>query len=277
MNIKNSIATVLLVASAGAVSACQSSGKSGSPAPSAPASASAPTSSAPTTAAAPSSPGAPSASSSTAQSAVRGDIPDAALLAVADLAAAPSGKWSVSGGSPTVPGAQAFDPDNCDSVARPQAQDPNYPRNPAWLNTRAVMFTAPGNAMVLESVLTYGSASAAAADFAKHQSWIAGCSEHFQWSDAPQKFAVSPLQLSGVSGAYAAHVGMYGDSAPASAAGSQGYDYMAVVLRGNSITFLDVAQTAIQGPKPKDPGAGGLQHDVEALAAKLAAVYGSAA
>jgi hypothetical protein len=273
VNIKSSIAAVLLVASAGAVSACQSSSKSGSPAPSAPASAPAPTS----TGAAPSSPTAPGAPSSTSKGSVGGDIPDSALLAVADLAPAPSGKWSGEGGSPTVPGAQAVDPDNCDPVARPQAEDPNYPRNPAWLNTRTAMWTAPGNAQVIESVVTYSSASAAAADFAKHQGWIAGCSAHFQWSDAPQKFTVSPLSLSGVSGAYAAHVGMYGESQSASAAGSQGYDYMAVILRGNSLTFLDVAQTAIDGPKPKDPGAGALQHDVQALVAKLTAVYGPAA
>jgi hypothetical protein len=76
-----------------------------------------------------------------------------------------------------------------------------------------------------------------------------------------------------MSGAYAIHVGMYGQAQAASAAGSQGYDYMAVILSGNTLTFLNVSQTALDGPKPADPGAGKIQHDVQAAAAKLAAVY----
>jgi hypothetical protein len=68
---------------------------------------------------------------------------------------------------------------------------------------------------------------------------------------------------------------MYGVNQPASSAGSQGYDYMAVILRGNSLTVLDVSQTAVEGPKPQDPGPAEMQHDVQAAATRLAAVYAS--
>lgn len=284
MNIKTSVTAVLLVA-AGAVSACSSSTDKSAAVPTsmAPtstvstasgtaATTSAPAATAPATTARATS--APARSSSTApKGSAHGDIPDAALLATSDLAAAPSGKWSATPAEPTVPASNSVDPDNCDPILRPQAADSGYPRNPAWVNTRTATWT--GSGQVSEVVVTYKSAADASADYAKHQGWVADCAAHFQWTDAPQKFAVSPVSLPGVSGAYAIHAGMYGENESASAAGSQGYDYMAVILRGNTLTVLNVSQTAIDGPKPSDPGPAGFQHDVQAAAAALAIVYES--
>ena len=282
MNIKTSVAAAILVASCGAVSACDSSdAKTGAPGPGA-STASTPTSAAtstPTTS--PSATSAPTGSASTgsastaSQGSVKTDIPDAALLADADLAAAPTGALKASGGSPTVSAADMFDVDHCDPVRHPQAEDPNYPRNPAWVNTRTKMWVGSGYAQVIESVITYKSAGDAQADFTKHQGWTADCASRFQWTDAPQKFAIAAAPLQGVSDAYAIHVGMYGVDQPASSAGSQGYDYMAVILRGNSLTVLDVSQTAVEGPKPQDPGPAEMQHDVQAAVTRLAAVYAS--
>ena len=219
--------------------------------------------------------GSTGSTSSAVQGSVRSDIPDSALLADADLAAAPTGALKADSGSRTVAASDTLDPDNCDPVWRPQFQDPKYPRNPAWVNSRSKSWSGAGYTQVSESVVTYKSANDARADFVKHQGWVAGCASHFQWTDAPQKFAVATTPLQGVSDAYAIHVRMYGTDQPASSAGSQGYDYMTVILRGNSLTVLDVSQTAIDGPKPQDPGPAEMQHDVQIAAAKLAAVYAS--
>ncbi|NUP51618.1 MAG: hypothetical protein HOW97_30515 [Catenulispora sp.] len=283
MIIKRSVATAIVVASVGAVSACGSSAaESGAPGPAA-AATSTPMSAA-TSASATSTPATPTSATSTpagpassaSQGSVRTDIPDSALLADADLVSAPNEVLKATGGSPTVAAADMFDVDHCDPVPHPQAEDPNYPRNPAWVNTRSKMWAGPGYKQVAESIITYTSAAEAQKDFTKHQGWIADCAPRFQWTDAPQKFAVSKIPMRSVSDdAYAIHVGMYGTNQPASSAGSQGYDYMAVILRGNSLTILDVSQTAVEGPKPHDPGPLEMQHDAEAAAAKLAAVYAS--
>lgn len=280
MNIKRSLVAAIVVASFGTVSACGSSAaKSGSDgaaaaATSTPMSAATSTAATSTAATSASVTSAPAGSTSSAsQGSVKTDIPDGALLADADLAALPTGALKASGGSPTVAAADMFDVDHCDPVRHPQAEDPNYPRNPAWVNTRAKMWAGSGYTQVAESVITYKSADEAQKDFTKHHGWAADCASRFQWTDAPQKFAVSTVPLEGVSNAYAIHVGMYGTDQPASSAGSQGYDYMAVILRGNSLTVLDVSQTAVEGPKPHDPGPSAMLHDVQAAAAKLAAVY----
>ena len=268
------VGALAVTALSGSLAACGSTSPSATSAAASttttPAAAVTSTSSAPVTSSSPA-----TSNSSISQGSVKRDIPDSALLADADLAAAPTGPLKASGGSPTVTAADMFDFDHCDPVPHPQAEDPNYPRNPAWVNTRTKMWAGSGYAQVIESVVTYRSAGDAQTDFAKHQGWTADCASHFQWTDAPQKFAVSTVPLQGVRDAYAIHVGMYGTDQSASSAGSQGYDYMAVILRGNSLTVLDVSQTAIEGPKPKDPGPAEMQHDVQAAAAKLAAVYAS--
>ena len=282
MNIKTPVATAIIVASFGAVSACASSAvTSGAAGPGTEtasvqtsATTSAPATSAPDTSTSVTSSTSGGSISSGTQHTVKVDIPDSALLVDADLAAVPTGTLKAYDDSKVVAAAHGYDFDHCDPVSVPQFDDPNYPRNPAWVNTRSKRWMQ-GNAQVSEAVITYKSASDARADFTKHQSWVANCAAHFQWTDAPQKFAVSKAALTSVSDAYAIHVGFYGEGQPASSAGSQGYDYMAVILRGNSLTVLDVSQTAIEGPKSQDPGPTGMQHDVQAAAAKLAAVYGS--
>lgn len=269
MSIKTLVASATVVASFGAISACGSSASKPGAAGPAATTASTPAST-PTSAATSASAG---SASSAPQGPVKVDIPDEALLSDADLATAPTGALKASSGSSTVAAAGMFDVDHCDPVPRPQAEDPNYPRNPAWVKTRSKMWVGPGYTQVVEAVITYKSASDAQADFTKHRSWTTDCASRFQWTDAPQKFAVSPAPLPGVKDAYAIHVQMYGVDKPTSTAGNQGYDYMAVILRGNTLTVLDVSQTAVEGPKPQDPGPAEMQHDVQAAAAKLAAVY----
>lgn len=282
MNIKTSIAIAVLAVSTAGVSACASSTShtGGAAAPtsvtgpasattSATTSATAPSSSAPTTTASSSAanPAAPPR-----QASGQPDIPDAALLSQADLAPSPTGSWKQYGGPPVV-AAQIVDPDNCDPVVRPQFADPTYPHNPAWVKMRTTAWSAADMSQVNESVITYASAVAASADFAKHRGWIAGCAAHFQWTDAPMKFSISNVQLTGVANSYGIRVAMDPPGQSGSATGSLGIDYMTVVLRGNSLTVLSVS-----GPssKPQDPGAGAVLHDVQIAAGKLAAVYAPA-
>jgi hypothetical protein len=280
MNIKTSIAIAVLAVSTAGVSACASSaskaGEAAAPTNvTGPASATttspatAPASSAPTT----------NASSNTANQAApprqasgQPDIPDAAMLSLADLAPSPTGSWKQYGGPPVV-ASQIVDPDNCDPVARPQFPDPTYPHNPAWVKMRTTAWSAADMSQVNESVITYASAVAASADFTKHRGWIAGCAAHFQWTDAPMKFSISNIQLAGVANSYGIRVAMDPPGQSGSVTGTLGIDYMTVVLRGNSLTVLSVSGAS---SKPQDPGTSAVLHDVQIAAGKLAAVYAPA-
>jgi hypothetical protein len=197
------------------------------------------------------------------------------MLLPADLTPSPTGSWQQFGGS-AVPGIQTIDPDNCDPTPRPQFLDAKYPHNPAWVNSRTLGWSSANSmAQIDETVITYTSAAAAGADFTKHQGWAADCSSRFQWTDAPMKFTISAAQLTGVSGSYAIRVAMDPADQTGSTAGSLGVDYMAVILRGNTLTVLSVSNTGGAEQKPKDPGLSTLQHNVQTAATKLSAVYTS--
>jgi hypothetical protein len=276
MNVKASVATAILVASVAGVSACGSSTvKAG--AATTPSAVVGSTSSAPSPLTGPAtsvSAVTTSASSPVTppQTPLRTDIPDDALLSIADLAPSRAGTWSLAGGQ-TVAAAEIIDPDRCDPVPRPQNVDPNYPRNPAWVNKRFAAWTVQNTAEVNETVVTYSSATAASEDFAKHRGWVADCAVHFQWTDAPAKYSISNAPLNDVTGGYAIRVVMDRPDLSASAAGSQGFDYMAVILRGNSLTVLDVSDSGSATSKPQDPGLSALQHDVQAAVMKLGMVF----
>lgn len=277
VNIKTSIAITVLAVSTACVSACTSSTSSAAGAPAAtgvtgPASATAtaPSSSAPARSASSSDAANPAAPPR--QASGQPDIPDAAMLSSADLAPSPTGSWKQYGGPPVV-ASQIVDPDNCDPVARPQFVDPAYPRNPAWVKMRTTAWSAADMSQVNESVITYASAVAASADFTKHRGWIAGCAAHFQWTDAPMKFSISNIQLTGVANSYGIRVAMDPPGQSGAATGSLGIDYMTVVLRGNSLTVVSVSGAS---SKPQDPGTSAVLHTVQIAAGKLAAVYAPA-
>lgn len=279
MNIKASIAVAVLAVSTAGVSACASStsqsggaaapaGVTGSASATTTSPATAPSSSPTTT----SSSDAANPAAPPRQASGQPGIPDAAMLSLADLAPSPTGSWKQSGG-PAVVASQIVDPDNCDPVARPQFQDPTYPRNPAWVKMRTMAWSAADMSQVNESVITYASAVAASADFTKHRGWIAGCAAHFQWTDAPMKFTISNVQLTGVANSYGIRVAMDPPGQSGSATGSLGIDYMTVILRGNSLTVLSVSEAS---SKPQDPGTTAVLHDVQVASGKLAAVYAPA-
>lgn len=286
MNIKMSVALAVLAVSTVGVSACASSASKTTTA------GAGSTVSSPTTASTTTDPaGANSSSSSSAPAstassggksggssggtASRTDIPGNAMLVASDLAAAPSGTWQQFGGS-AVPGIQAIDPDNCDPTPRPQYVDPKYPHNPAWVNARTLAWSSANSmAQVTETVITYTSAATANTDFVKHQGWATDCASHFQWTDAPMKFTIAPAQLTGITGSYAIRVAMDPADHAGSAVGSQGVDYMAVILRGNSLTVVNVSDTGAPEQNPKDPGLSTFQHTVQTAATKLNAVYTS--
>jgi len=191
---------------------------------------------------------------------------------MSDLAPAQGGSWSV-GNEQTIAAAEMVDPDNCDPVARPQVVDPEYPRNRAWAEMRTISWTDPGTTQVSESVITYSSVTAASEDFAKHRGWLPSCASRFQWSDQPAKYAISNATLPQMTDAYAIRVAMFSPDEPASTAGSQGYVYMAVILRGNTLTVLNVSDTGSDTAKPRDPGLSAVQHDVQAAVLKLETAY----
>lgn len=283
MNVKASVAAAVLAVSTIGVTACGSSASrtGAAAAPTSAAGQAASTTASPASpeppAATPSSadPSAPGPGHSTApqtRAPVRTDIPASATLLLADLAPSASGAWRPFGG-PAVTASQIVDPDNCDPVPRPQSIDPTYPRNPAWVSLRNVAWASTLQAEVGESVVTYSSAAAASADFVKHRGWVANCADHFQWTDAPAKYSISTAQLNGVPDSYAIRVAMDPPEQPAATAGSMGVDYMAVILRGNSLTVLNVSNTGPVTSKPQDPGLASFQHDVQVAASKLTAVY----
>ncbi|MEY9935034.1 hypothetical protein ABH926_009705 [Catenulispora sp. GP43] len=272
MNIKASVAAVVLAAATVGLSACASSaskagaagsGEAAGPASTTAASPATTSSSDPATPASPSNPAAP-----TRQTSAQPDIPDIAMLSLVDLAPSSTGAWKQYS-NPAVAASQSVDPDNCDPVVRPQFVDPAYPRNPAWVKTRNMSWSAPSNSQVGETVITYATAAAASADFAKHRGWIAGCASRFQWTDAPATYSISNMAPNGVANSYGIRVAISAPGAPASAAGAQGIDYMAVILRGNSLTVVNVS-----GPSTsQDPGVSSVQHDVKVAAGKLATLY----
>ncbi|MBS2536405.1 hypothetical protein KGQ20_26950 [Catenulispora sp. NF23] len=291
MNVKVPVALAILAVSAVGVSACASSpSKSAASTPAgadtgstsatsdlaATTSATSATSSSSSSAASStSSPaGTPATSSSaTSHGPVRTDIPAGAMLAQSDLARPTRGIWTSSGLDQNTPGQQVLDPDNCDPILRPQAPDPRYPHNPAWANMRSSMWTGANNAQVSESVITYTSAAAAGQDLATHKSWIANCAARFQWTDQPSRAVITTAALDGVSDAYGIRVVMYPPDQPASVAKVEAYDYMAVILRGNSLTVLNVSDGASDSTKAQDPGSTAFGHDVQAAASKLAATF----
>lgn len=280
MSIKVSVVLAVLAVSTVGVSACSSSASQSA--------AASPTSTAGaasvTSPAAPSTPdSAATASTSGAQSPanptesqtrppVRTDIPGNVMLLQADLAPSHAGPWQQHGG-PAVVASQIVDPDNCDPVTRPQSLDAGYPRNPAWVAMRSMGWGSSQTSQVAESVITYRSDADANADFVKHRSWLATCEAHFQWTDAPAKYSISNASLKGVPDSYLIRVAMDPPNQPAPTTGSQGVDYMAVILRGNSLSVVSVSETGPVDSKPQDPGLAGVQHDVQAAAAKLTSVY----
>lgn len=280
MNVKASVAMAALAVSTVGISACASSASKDGAA-SAPTTVVGSTSGTPATTGTSAATSAPqttpstSSSSNTATAPVHTSVPDAAMLNLPDLAPPRAGSWNSNSVGQTVSQAQIVDPDDCDPVARPQYVDPNYPVNRAWATMRNVMWSSSSNAQLSESVLTYTSTAAAAADFAKHQSWVAGCPVHFQWTDQPAKYSVSTVHLSGVADEYAVRVAMYPPDQPASSAGSQGYVYMAVMLRGNSITVVTVSESGSGGGKPQEPALSAVQHDVQVAAAKVGKAFPS--
>lgn len=287
MNVKVPVALAVLAVTAVGVSACASSpskSAASTPAPVLTASASATSpsastsatsssssSSAPSTA---SSAGTPATSSSaTSHGPVRTDTPASVMLTQSDLSRPTSGVWTANGPDEATPGQQIIDPDNCDPVQRPQAPDPRYPHNPAWANMRSSMWTGANNAQVSENVITYTSAAAAGQDLATHKSWIANCAARFQWTDQPSRAVITPADLGGVNNAYGIRVVMYPPDRPVAVSNVEAYDYMAVILRGNTLTVLNVSDGASDTTKPLDPTPSAFAHDVEAAAPKLAAVF----
>jgi hypothetical protein len=283
MNVKASVALAVLAVSTVGISACASSASKGGTAAAPNAVGGSTSATAPATPATSAPQTAPTASASTDASAtpstltapIRTDVPDAAMLTLPDLAPPRSGSWNSNSVGQVVSAAQIVDPDDCDPVARPQAVDPNYPRNRAWATMRNVAWTSASNAQISESVLTYTSTAVAADDFAKHRGWIAGCPVHFQWTDQPAKYSVSNVHLSGVADEYAVRVAMYPPDQPASTAGSQGYVYMAVMLRGNSLTVLSVSESGSGDSKPQEPALSAVQHDLQVAAGKLGKAFPS--
>ncbi|WP_194912428.1 hypothetical protein [Catenulispora rubra] len=282
MNVKASVALAVLAVSTVGISACASSVSKGGNA-AAPGAGGSTSATAPATPATSTPQGTPTTSASTDASAtpttgttpLHTNVPDAAMLNLPDLAPPRDGSWKSNSVGQTVSAAQIIDPDDCDPVARPQYVDPNYPVNKAWATMRNVTWSSASNAQVSESVLTYTSTAVAADDFAKHRGWIAGCAVHFQWTDQPAKFSVSNVHLNGVADAYAIRVAMYPPDQPASTAGSQGYVYMTVMLRGNSLTVLTVSESGTGGAKPQEPALSAVQHDVQVAAAKVGKAFPS--
>lgn len=290
MNIKASVAVAVLAASTFGVSACASQASKASAAGAARAVATAPTtatSSATETTSLPET--APSTSSQSSQAngsnpatptapqlrpPVRTDIPGGAMLLQGDLAPSWSGNWRQLGGPPT-PGSQAVDPDNCDPVTRPQFMDPNYPRNPAWVVMQSLAWAGSDYSEVGEQVVTYTTATAASADFAKHHGWVADCGTHFQWTDKPAKYTISNVPLNGVGvvGSYAFRVAMDPPDQPALTGGSQGVVFTAVILRGNSLAFVTVSEADPAAAAAQGVVLGAFQHDVQVAATKLGTVY----
>ena len=274
MNIKATVAAVILAVSAVGLSACASSpSKAGAAAGAAPATASSPAD--PATTAGSSAPSAsssaPTSSNQTAppkQTSGQPDIPDIAMLSTADLVPSSGGSWQQVT-NPAVPASQIVDPDNCDPVVRPQYPDPTYPHNPAWVKMRSMSWSASDTSQVTESVITYASAASASSDFAKHRGWLAGCASRFQWTDAPAAYSITNMAPNGVANSYGIRVVISAPGQPASAGGVQGIDYMAVILRGNSLTVVNVSGPSVA----KDPGASAVQHDVKVAAGKLATLY----
>jgi len=291
MKIKTTLAIAALAASVGGLSACASAESKTSAAAPPPAAGTTPTTPAvPSTPAAPSSSTASASDPATPTSAgtassspsapikVLKSIPASAILAATDLAPSKDGSWAASRGwDQPIKVSEIIDPDNCDPVARPQSVDPNYPRNPAWTGMQTVSWAGPNStAQVTESVITYSSAGAAAADFGKHQGWVGSCSTHFQWTDMPAKYAVSSASLPQVNDAYAIRVAMYSPTQPVSSAGSQGYDYMAVILRGNALAVVSLSESGSgdAASKTQDPGLSAAQHDFQVAASKLGSAFG---
>lgn len=277
MNVKASAALAILAVSTVGISACASSASKGGavagPAAGGSTSVTAPATSAPQTAPTTSASTDDSGTPNSANTPVHTNVPDAAMLNLPDLAPPRVGTWSSNSVGQTVSQAQIVDPDDCDPVVRPQYVDPNYPVNHAWATMRNVMWSSPTYAQLNESVLTYTSTAAAADDFARHRSWAANCAVHFQWTDQPAKYSVSSVHLSGVADEYTVRVAMYAPDQPASAAGSQGYVYMAVMLRGNSLTVLTVSESGSGTAKPQEPALSAVQHDVQVAAAKLGKAF----
>lgn len=281
MNIKASVALAVLAVSTVGISACASSASktgAGAGAPTAAVGSTDATGATTATSSAPQTSSPSSATSTTPATAtapVRTDVPDAAMLNLPDLAPPRSGSWNSNSVGQVVSAAEIVDPDDCDPTARPQYLDPNYPRNRAWVNMRNVTWSSPSNAQLSESVLTYTSSAAAADDFAKHRGWVAGCAVHFQWTDQPAKYSISNVHLSGVADEFAIRVAMYPPDKPASTAGSQGYVYMTVLLRANTITVLSVSESGSGGGQPQEPALSAVQHDVQVAAGKLTKAFPS--
>ena len=192
-----------------------------------------------------------------------------------DLAPSHGGPWQLHGG-PSVSAAHIVDPDSCDPVPHPQFDDPTYPRNPAWVNERTVSWSDTDTSNMVEvneTVLTYSSAASASADFAKHRGWVADCAAHYQWTDKPAKYSVSAAQLTNVADSYAIRATIDLPDQTAATAGSQGIAYTAVILRGNSLSFVSMSESGSVSSKPQDPGLTNFQHDAQTAAAKLGAVY----
>ena len=294
MNMKASVAVAVLALSSVGISACASSASKVGAAAAAPTSVAGSVSSAPVsvastsgpamsaTTATPSSPANPTDPTDPANPAnptaprlrapIRTDIPGAAMLLMADLAPSWSGNWRQFGGPP-IPGSQMVDPDGCDPVPRPQYADPGYQRNPAWVAMQSMSWAGSDYSEVGEEVVTYTTATAAAADFEKHHGWVANCAATFQWTDKPAKYSISNVQPNGVAGAYAIRVAMDPPDQPASTAGSQGVVYTAVILRGNSLAFVTVSEADPKGSTPQDVVLTAFQHDLQVAAAKLSTVY----
>ena len=281
MNTKASVTLAVFALSTVGITACASAASKSDPAAAPAAVVGSPSATTATTAtttptAASSAPQTATTTSTTATTPIRTDVPDAAMLNLPDLAPPRAGSWNSNSAGQTVSAAQIVDPDDCDPVARPQYPDPNYPRNRAWATMRNVTWSSSSNAQLSESVLTYTSTAAAGDDFTKHRGWIANCAVHFQWTDQPAKYSVSSVHLSGVADEYAIRVAMYPPDQPASTAGSQGYVYMAVLLRGNSITVLSVSESGNGTSQPQEPALSAVQHDVQLAAGKLAKAFPAA-
>ncbi|WP_194890980.1 hypothetical protein [Catenulispora pinisilvae] len=284
MNVKVPVALAILAVSAIGVSGCASSPSksaastpigavTGSTSDTSPSALAASTSATSAASSSSSSAAASPSSSATSHGPVRTDIPASAMLTQSDLARPTRGTWTSSGPDQNTPGQQILDPDNCDTILRPQAPDPRYPHNPAWANMRSSMWTGANNAQVSESVITYTSAAAAGQDLATHKSWVANCAARFQWTDQPSRAVITTAALDGVSDAYGIRVVMYPPDQPASVAKVEAYDYMAVILRGNSLTVLNVSDGASDSTKAQDPGSTVFEHDVQAATLKLAATF----
>ncbi|GAA2155980.1 hypothetical protein GCM10009760_56460 [Kitasatospora kazusensis] len=187
-------------------------------------------------------------------SGVRTGIPDSVLLTTGQLPVSAGTDWVQLADRRPVPRALA-DPDHCDPAPEFSSGGSPYPADLHPVAALTRRWAGPSGALAGETVISYPSPAAAAADFARHRSWLPQCADHFSWTDLPHAQTVTALPMPGSGQAYAIRVAMYPPDRSAADAGSQGRVYFTALQVGNAVAFLTVSSgSAAPGGAPHDPG-----------------------